>query len=494
MLDLDTRIAILRLREEGHGTKAIAKAMGISRNAVKRVLRSGRAEVKAADRPTSLDAHVDKVRGLFVLCKGNLVRVHEKLADAGIEVGYSTLTRFCRAQGLGERKRKRTGRYTFEPGEEMQHDTSPHEVEIGERTRLLQCASVVLCYSRMIYAQCYPRWTRFEARAFLAEAIRYFGGAAETVMIDNSSVIVASGTGPDAVMASEMQAFEKHFGFAFEAHEKGDANRSAHVERSFHTIENNFYPGRDFTDLRDLNAQFRSWCDAKNDRWTRTLQHSPRELFVVEQPALEPVPLYVPDIYATHDRRVDTEGYVNLHTHRYSVPESAIGRRVVVHEHLERVRIFDGHTLLFEHPKVQFGRLKRVTHPDHRYRRRRRPEEPSDEERVLRAASPELGALVDALRKQFGGRALRPVRQLHRLYLDYPTEAVVGAVATALEYGLLDVTRIETIVLQRVAGDFFRLPTHEEAHVGRRSRPADEEPEDEEDPGDPGDDPDKGGA
>jgi len=494
MLDLDTRIAVLRLREEGHGTKAIAKAVGISRNAVKRVLRSGEAAVKAAERSTSLDAHVDKVRGLFVLCRGNLVRVHEELASAGVDVGYSTLTRFCRTHGLGAREPKRTGRYTFEPGEEMQHDTSPHQVEVGERIRLLQCASVVLCYSRMVFAQCYPRWTRFEARAFLVEAVRYFGGAAQTVMIDNSSVVVASGTGPDAVMAAEMQAFAKHFGFAFEAHEKGDANRSAHVERSFHTIENNFYPGRNFDDLPNLNDQLRSWCDRKNERWTRHLEHSPRELFVVERPALQPIPLYVPDIYATHDRRVDTEGYVNLHTHRYSLPEHTIGRRVVVHEHLDWVRIFDGHTLIFDHPKVQFGRLKRVTHPEHRYRRRRRPEAPSDEECVLRAASPELGALVDGLRKRSGGRALRKVRQLHRLYLDYPTEAVVDAVATALEYGLLDVSRIETIVLQRVAGDFFRLPTHEEAYVGRRSRPADQEPEDEEDPGDPEDNPGEGGA
>jgi hypothetical protein len=48
-----------------------------------------------------------------------------------------------------------SGQYHFEPGEEMQHDTSPHEVELGGRKRKVQTASAVLCYSRMLFFQCY---------------------------------------------------------------------------------------------------------------------------------------------------------------------------------------------------------------------------------------------------------------------------------------------------------------------------------------------------
>ena len=40
MLDQSTRVAIRRLHEEGHGTRAIARALGISRGAVKKVLAS----------------------------------------------------------------------------------------------------------------------------------------------------------------------------------------------------------------------------------------------------------------------------------------------------------------------------------------------------------------------------------------------------------------------------------------------------------------------
>ncbi len=47
-------------------------------------------------------------------------------------------------------------------------------------------------------------------------------------------------------------------------------NRSARVERPFDYIEKNFYPGRTFSELADLNAQFRQWRDEK-----RVVQEAP---------------------------------------------------------------------------------------------------------------------------------------------------------------------------------------------------------------------------
>ncbi|MEL6185075.1 MAG: hypothetical protein AAFU79_10660 [Myxococcota bacterium] len=65
-------------------------------------------------------------------------------------------------------------------------------------------------------------------------------------MIDNSSVIIAQGRGKDARPTPAMQALAHRFGFRFEAHAVGHANRSGRVERPFRYIENNFYKGRTF--------------------------------------------------------------------------------------------------------------------------------------------------------------------------------------------------------------------------------------------------------
>jgi len=465
MHDEQTRAAVLRLarREPPPSERAIAKAVGISRESVHQILQSGVAAVPVLDRAQALDPHLEQVQLLFVKCRKNLVRVHEELAAAGVDVPYATLTAFCRRQGIGVKPKERAGQYHFEPGEEMQHDTSPHTIEIGGRARRMQCASLVLCYARRVFAQVYPRFDRFYAKAFLTEAITHFGGAASRAVVDNSSVIIAHGTGKDAVPAPEMAAFAERFGFVWMAHELGDANRSARVERPFHDIENNFYAGRTFADLADLNAQLRAWCERVDNTPKRRLGTTPMALFATEMTALQPLPLHIPEVYDLVRRTVDLEGLVHYYTNRYSVADDLLGREVELRATLTHVRVIDRHAVVAEHVRVEDGQQATRTLPEHKKKHRPRVErQPIAEEGPLRAAAPELSALVDLLRKQHGGRAVRAIRRLYTMFVDYPTEPLVAAVRLALEYGLSDLERIEQITLRRIAGDFFRLPNPEE--------------------------------
>ena len=459
MLELDTRSAILRLRREGHGILTIARALKVSRNAVRRVLKSGEAKVPPLHRASQMDAHLETVRALHTTCEGNMIRVQEELELAGHPIAYSTLTRFCRDHGIGVTPKVPAGIYTFPPGQEMQHDTSPHRVMIGGTRQLVQCASVVLCFSRMIFAQVYPRFTRLECRAFLTEGARYFEGTAADCMTDNTSVVVGSGTGKHAVAAPAMRAFAERFGFRFIAHELGDANRSARVERPFDYIEKNFYPGRTFADIDDLNRQLREWCGKVNRLPKRSLQCAPVELYEIEKPRLRKLPLHVPEVYDQHIRRVDTEGYVSLHANRYSVPVESLGRQVQIRETVDNVRIFDGHELLAEHQRRNPGARQRALLPEHRGRRLpQTADATTHEERALRAVSPSINQLIDILRKHHGGRAVRSMKQLHKMWRDYPVESLVIAVDEALAYGLSDLNRIESMILRHIDGDFFRLP------------------------------------
>jgi transposase len=470
MLDQDTRTAILRLRREGHGIRTIARHMRISRNAVRRVLHSGTAEVPALEREESLWPHLHRIQQLYRACEGNRQRVFEELVAEKIAVSYSTLTAFCRRHGIGVTPKRRVGRYSFTPGQEMQHDTSPHTVMVGERRTALHCASVVFCYSRMLYAQAYPRWSRFECKLFLTDALSFFQGTAEACMVDNSSVVIARGAGADAVVAPEMKAFAERFGFRFLAHAVGHADRSARVERQFHYIEHNFYPGRRFESLKDLNRQLRLWCDQVNRRPKRALGASPREAFITEQPHLRPLPRYIQPVYEPYTRRVSVEGYVNLHTNRYSVPTAWIGRTLEVRETKDQVRIFDGHRLVATHTRIDRGKGQRSTLPEHqdaaRWKRHRRTA-PLPEEGALRTAAPELARLVDQIKRHDRAQAVRRLRQLYRIYVDYPLEVIRPAIATALDYGLLDLVRIEQMILRRLAGTYFRLPIDTEAHDER---------------------------
>jgi transposase len=154
----------------------------------------------------------------------------------------------------------------------MQHDTSPHDVEVGGRKYKAQTASAVLCYSRMLFFQIKPTFQRFDCKVFLTEALRYMDGAPQRVMIDNTHVVVLRGTGSEMAAVPEMEAYAERFGFRFVAHERGGANRSARVERPFSFIENNFLAGRTFTSWDELNRQARQWCDRVNSTYKKHIR------------------------------------------------------------------------------------------------------------------------------------------------------------------------------------------------------------------------------
>ena len=132
-----------------------------------------------------------------------MVRVQELLREQhGAEVPYSTLTYWVRELQLREEPPARVGHYDFAPGQEMQHDTSPHRLQVGGTLLTAQCAGLILGFSRYAFIQYYPRFTRFEAQVFLQEAFIFLGGTCGRCTIDNTSVLVAAGSGPGALIAA----------------------------------------------------------------------------------------------------------------------------------------------------------------------------------------------------------------------------------------------------------------------------------------------------
>ena len=89
----------------------------------------------SVSRAEKAEPYRGQILELLASCKGNLVRVHEEIVAAGAQISYQALTAFCRRHGIGQEPKVATGRYGFQPGEEMQHDTSPHEAEIDGKKR-----------------------------------------------------------------------------------------------------------------------------------------------------------------------------------------------------------------------------------------------------------------------------------------------------------------------------------------------------------------------
>ena len=459
MLSQAQRTTILELHSQGVAKREIARLMGISRVAVRKVLRSNSSAVPELQRSEKAEPYRQQILELFETCQGNLVRVHEELAAAGAALSYPALTAFCRRHGIGYQPPVAAGQYDFAPGEELQHDTSPHTVELGGKKRKVQTASAVLCYSRMLFFQCHPTFQRFDCKVFLTDALRYMGGAAARVMIDNTHVVVLRGSGRDMVPVPEMAAFGERFGFEFVAHAIGNANRSGRVERPFSFIEGNFLAGRTFTSWEDLNQRAREWCDKVNSTYKKHIRAVPRELYAVERLHLKPLPAWIPEVYRLHQRLVDIEGYVALHTNRYSVPVEWIGRRVEVRETKDKIEIQRDARRLVTHRRIAEAEHQRITLAEHRPPRGQRAPrpDPHPEENAILTAAPELAEYVAGLKQRSRKVITLALRQLLRFVREYPREPLLGAVREAAQYGLYDLDRLERMILRRVTREYFLL-------------------------------------
>jgi transposase len=459
MLSQAQRTTILELHVKGVSRREIAQLMRLSRQSVRKVLKANSTNVPQIQRMEKAEPYRDQILELLASCKGNLVRVHEELTAAGADLSYQSLTGFCRKHGIGQQPIVPAGQYHFEPGEEMQHDTSPHDVIVDGKKYKAQTASAVLCYSRLLFFQINPTFQRFDCKVFLTDALRYAGGACQRVMIDNTHVVVLRGTGREMIPVPEMDTFAERFGFRFAAHAIGDANRKGRVERPFSFIENNFLAGRTFTSWSDLNTQARQWCDKVNSTYKKHIRAVPRELFAIERLHLKPLPAWIPEVYRLHQRIVDLEGYVSMHSNRYSVPVQWIGRRVEVRETRDKLEIELDARHIVTHTRMLTPLQQRITLAEHKLPRGEgvKRSDPHPEEQALIAAAPEIAPYVAAL-KQKGRKAIAlALRQLLRLQREYPRQAFLAAVSEAARYGLYDLDRLERMILRRIARDYFLL-------------------------------------
>jgi len=419
--------------------------------------------IKGYDTPSPKQSKYENlleiVKEIMSRCRGNLVRVQECLSEEhGISIPYTSLTWMVRYYQLKEAPKKRSGQYVLHPGEEMQHDTSPYKIELGSKKVIAQCAGLALAYSRRVYIQFYPRFTRFEAKVFLSNGFEFMQGVCPRCVVDNTSVIVRQGTGPDAIIAPEMEAFGRLYQVVFVPHRVKDPNRKARIERPFDYVFKNFLSGRSFSSWDDLNSQALSWCkDVANTKTKRSLGMSPEQAYLMEKSYLVPLPVHVPDVYYLKNRVVDSEAYVHIESNRYSVPEKLVGQKVEVYVFWDKIQVFARHQKMAEHARVRECKQARITDPNHHPPIRKKNNGPCREEQLLTGNSQVLDDYVAELKKQFRGRGVQSLRRLLALKREYPEEPFNKAIERALHFKVYNLARLENLILDFIQGEFFEL-------------------------------------
>jgi transposase len=451
MIDPDKRNAIYYLHNEGIGIREISRQLKVSRNTVRAVIDEN-GSMPDLTRKDRIEIDPQLLRRLYNECNGWIQRTHEKLTEEeGVKIGYSTLTRMIRELDLGQPRKKRCARVPDEPGAEMQHDTSPYILKIGDKKVKVVASIIYFRYSKIRYLKFYRSFDRFKMKCFFHEALTFFGWIAQFCIIDNTNLARLRGTGKDAVIVPEMEKFGRQYGFDFICHEKGHANRKAGNERSFYTVETNFFPGRKFDSLEDLNQQAFDWSTVRMaNRPVSKTGLIPAKAFEFEQSYLIKLPPYVAPPYLVHQRDTDQYGYASFDGNFYWVPGTSRDN-VKVLQYSDCLKIYLKRKLLANYKLPPDGVKNQLFSPPGEprplYRPKYRKKPTALEEKKLRTAAKEVDAYLNFALKQNqnGKQKHRFIRQLYWLYQKITLPLFIKTLKRALKYRITDIETIERI-------------------------------------------------
>jgi hypothetical protein len=427
------------------------------------------------------------IRRVYHECNRYGQRTYEVLtSEYGLEISYPTLMRRIDELGLSPSSKKKQvavdAAHLYSPGEEFQHDTSPFQVFIGGKRKKVTAAAIYFRYSKIRYVRFYYTFDRFAMKGFFYEALRELGYVASVCIIDNTSLAVIRGSGANAVIAAEMKSLAKLLGgFQWKAHEIGHSDRKAGKERNFRSLNQNFFPGRTFHSLEDLNQQVRSWA---LEHYARRPQSKtkliPAELFEHEKLYLTPVPADLPPPQQQHWRKTDNYGYISMHGNYYLVPRIRQQKKLQVIEYPGEIHIYDGSQWLIQYALAQPEmKNEKFTPPDYqgprKQSRRLKKAQSTAEQKKLRSLGSPVTDYIDWILK--GGSRVKQrhhfIRKLYQLSASLSPSLFRQTIQRAYEYNVDEIASLERIAFQLMQLEQTSEPEHDpepELHVDENYR------------------------
>lgn len=364
---------ILELKRQGLGVSAIARQTGLDRKTVRKYLAQG-LEVPVYGPREVGERLAERFRAyladrLQAFPGLSARRLHREVRAMGYEGAYSTLTEYLRLiRPAVPRQFER--RFETAPGQQAQVDFAEFQVDFGAEPGVLRKVwlfSMVLGHSRWLWGRFCPNQTLETVMRCHIAAFAAMGGACTEILYDRMKTAVIGEDAAGVVTYNEsLVALLAHYGSAPRACQPYRAKTKGKVERPFRYVRQDFFLGRSFHDMDDLNAQFEAWrTTIANPRVHATTQRIVDEHFAEEQPQLIALPARPYDAVLTVERRISQEGMVAVGGNQYSVPDTTRRRIVEVQNHPAEVRIFEDGKLVASHPVLE-GKNQRRVDPCHR--------------------------------------------------------------------------------------------------------------------------------
>ena len=137
---------IHNMRGKGTSIKAIARELGLSKNSVRKYLKSGPMGKQKRRRGSKLHPYREKIRTLIDEHNLLAVRILEEIRKIGYDGGYTILKDYCR-ELRRDRRIQAVYRYETDPGIQSQVDFGEFgHIDMDGKSRKLYTFSMILRY------------------------------------------------------------------------------------------------------------------------------------------------------------------------------------------------------------------------------------------------------------------------------------------------------------------------------------------------------------
>jgi len=380
MLTVETVLKVrLAGKRDGASVRAIAKKYRLSRNTVRKYLRSEEVEPRYGprrERKPKLGPFVGDLEQLLeeeakrpTPERRNALRLFEELQRRGYEGGYDSVRRQVKAWKAERRPVTHVFiPLSFEPGEAFQFDWSAETLVLGGQTTRVSLAHVRLCHSRLPICLGYLRESLEMVMDAHSRAFAFFGGVCRRGIYDNMKTVVSKVLwGKQRTFNPRFLALAGHYLFEPVACTPAAGWEKGQVENQVGLAQKRFLSGRRrFADLEELNEFLLSQCLA----WAHTQahpEHRDRTIWQVYEQQERPHLIQVArpfEGFVERNVRVSTTSLVNFDRNHYSVDSARAKRTAQVRAYADRVVILSNGEIVGEHQR-HFGSKKTVYDPWH---------------------------------------------------------------------------------------------------------------------------------
>ncbi len=447
MLPPSTQADILQLHfSEGLSRRLIAEQLGINRKTVAAVIERGQVLTKVRHRnprTSILAPHYERIERLLKEAPArSAVNILYHLRAAGYQGGITILKEYLAAVRPSAPKEAFFD-LDFAPGEAAQVDWGEFGDVFGDGTKV-HVFVMVLCWSRMLYLEFTLRQTLPALLRCYQRALQFFGGLCREYWHDNMPTVVAERMGRLFRFTAMFEAYRGFHGFKAVLCGKGKGNEKGRVENGVKLVRYQFWPGRHFSGLAEINQQGWLWRDEiANRREHAATGKVPELVFSSEQASLLPLRS---EPYDTDDLitcKVSPFFRIRFDVNDYTVPWTLCGKPVTVRGDDDEVRIYYLDKLVTRHRRCYLkGQVIRKREHEKGLREHKAAASRTWQLETVASYGPSCRRYLEIIKA--GQRSLRSeIKELLCLATVYGTEQLEESVERLLTKGMVGVSHIE---------------------------------------------------